>query len=175
MFAVHFESWETLNKPKQPHPKILGRLRVTSQFNLVLTKLKLHQWLRCRLHQTPPHKYLHTLILYNLRTGQAKLSSLEMHCAPGLSVSPYVTADNSLYFCSCYTDCYPLKAMDGDSESASERILLEPYKYLLQLPGESFPCPEKQRYMMIKDKAYLIHQTKCLNLQKAVLSLQQRN
>lgn len=28
--------------------------------------------------------------------------------------------------------------MDGDSQAASERILLEPYKYLLQLPGESF-------------------------------------
>ncbi|XP_040906588.1 geranylgeranyl pyrophosphate synthase [Toxotes jaculatrix] len=26
--------------------------------------------------------------------------------------------------------------MDGDSEAASERILLEPYKYLLQLPGK---------------------------------------
>lgn len=30
------------------------------------------------------------------------------------------------------------EAMDGDSQAASERILLEPYKYLLQLPGESF-------------------------------------
>lgn len=28
--------------------------------------------------------------------------------------------------------------MDSDSQAASERILLEPYKYLLQLPGESF-------------------------------------
>lgn len=29
-----------------------------------------------------------------------------------------------------------LEAMDGDAASASERILLEPYKYLLQLPGK---------------------------------------
>lgn len=29
-----------------------------------------------------------------------------------------------------------LEAMDGNSEDASERILLEPYKYLLQLPGK---------------------------------------
>lgn len=28
--------------------------------------------------------------------------------------------------------------MAGASEAASDRILLEPYKYLLQLPGESF-------------------------------------
>jgi len=28
--------------------------------------------------------------------------------------------------------------MDGACEAASDRILLEPYKYLLQLPGESF-------------------------------------
>ncbi len=27
--------------------------------------------------------------------------------------------------------------MDGDERATSERILLEPYKYLLQLPGES--------------------------------------
>ena len=27
--------------------------------------------------------------------------------------------------------------MDGASGATSERILLEPYKYLLQLPGES--------------------------------------
>lgn len=33
--------------------------------------------------------------------------------------------------------CKP-KVMDSDSQAASERILLEPYKYLLQLPGESF-------------------------------------
>lgn len=31
---------------------------------------------------------------------------------------------------------YKLEAMDGNSEAASERILLEPYKYLLQLPGK---------------------------------------
>lgn len=29
-----------------------------------------------------------------------------------------------------------LEAMDSDAAAASERILLEPYKYLLQLPGE---------------------------------------
>lgn len=28
--------------------------------------------------------------------------------------------------------------MAGASEAASDRILLEPYKYLLQLPGETF-------------------------------------
>lgn len=27
--------------------------------------------------------------------------------------------------------------MESDTQAASERILLEPYKYLLQLPGES--------------------------------------
>ncbi|MED6278446.1 Geranylgeranyl pyrophosphate synthase, partial [Characodon lateralis] len=29
-----------------------------------------------------------------------------------------------------------LEAMDGSSKPASDRILLEPYKYLLQLPGK---------------------------------------
>ncbi|GLD56155.1 geranylgeranyl pyrophosphate synthase isoform X1 [Lates japonicus] len=33
-------------------------------------------------------------------------------------------------------DSCKFEAMDGDAEAASERILLEPYKYLLQLPGK---------------------------------------
>lgn len=43
--------------------------------------------------------------------------------------------------------CKP-KVMDSDSQAASERILLEPYKYLLQLPGESFfmSVTECERY-----------------------------
>ncbi len=40
-------------------------------------------------------------------------------------------------------DLCKLDAMDGDSQDASERILLEPYKYLLQLPGECFPCADR--------------------------------
>lgn len=39
----------------------------------------------------------------------------------------------SLLFC---FDLFNLEAMDSRAEAASERILLEPYKYLLQLPGE---------------------------------------
>lgn len=41
---------------------------------------------------------------------------------------------------SSVTDLCKPEEMDGNSEAASERILLEPYKYLLQLPGESFLC-----------------------------------
>ncbi|KAE8280432.1 Geranylgeranyl pyrophosphate synthase [Larimichthys crocea] len=33
-------------------------------------------------------------------------------------------------------DLCKLEAMDGDAQATSERILLEPYKYLLQLPGK---------------------------------------
>lgn len=40
-------------------------------------------------------------------------------------------------FCLPIDLCKP-EAMDSESAAASERILLEPYKYLLQLPGESF-------------------------------------
>lgn len=32
---------------------------------------------------------------------------------------------------------YKVDAMDHGTEAAADRILLEPYKYLLQLPGES--------------------------------------
>lgn len=33
-----------------------------------------------------------------------------------------------------------LQEMDSSSQASSERIILEPYKYLLQLPGESLFC-----------------------------------
>lgn len=51
-------------------------------------------------------------------------------------------------FCLPIDLCKP-EAMDSESAAASERILLEPYKYLLQLPGESFSlfhsdCREKE-------------------------------
>lgn len=44
------------------------------------------------------------------------------------------------FFWSSSSEFSKLEAMDGASAAASDRILLEPYKYLLQLPGESdFP------------------------------------
>lgn len=39
------------------------------------------------------------------------------------------------------TVLFNLQEMDNSSQASSERILLEPYKYLLQLPGESLSCP----------------------------------
>lgn len=38
-------------------------------------------------------------------------------------------------------ELFNLGDMDNSSPASSERILLEPYKYLLQLPGESPPGP----------------------------------
>lgn len=56
----------------------------------------------------------------------------------------------SLHLCSLSSniDLYKLEAMDGNSEAASERILLEPYKYLLQLPGESFSMSVAAEWQM---------------------------
>lgn len=39
-----------------------------------------------------------------------------------------------------------LSEMDSSSQASSERILLEPYKYLLQLPGESLFWPTSERW-----------------------------
>lgn len=55
-----------------------------------------------------------------------------------------ITRSVYFYINSCFhvisvlpIDLCEADTMDGDSAAASERILLEPYKYLLQLPGES--------------------------------------
>lgn len=37
-----------------------------------------------------------------------------------------------------FTYLWQLKGMDSLEEKATERILLEPYNYLLQLPGKNF-------------------------------------
>lgn len=49
-----------------------------------------------------------------------------------------------MYSLSSGIDLCEFEAMEGESEATTERILLEPYKYLLQLPGESFSLSEQE-------------------------------
>lgn len=46
------------------------------------------------------------------------------------------------FLLSSSSELIQLPEMENSSQSSSERILLEPYKYLLQLPGESLLCPD---------------------------------
>lgn len=50
----------------------------------------------------------------------------------------HLTHPYFLFSSSTSIDLHKPEAMDSNSQDTSERILLEPYKYLLQLPGESF-------------------------------------